>query len=106
MNADDLRARIAAAKSATAQLAAVVAEGGRDALVWQQRLRQIAADLNVTDAPERQVLDAARERFDSLYAGGRNFSDFHLWRTDPAERITVNERLSALTEQLSKLLHD
>jgi len=45
------------------------------------------------------------ERFDSMYAGGRNFSDFHIWRTDPAERVAANEELSSLVERLRDLLH-
>ncbi len=100
-----MRARIDAAKTTADELAAVVGGEGRDGLVWQQRLRQVAADLAVADAPEREVLDAARERFDSMYAGGRNFSDFHIWRTDPAERVAANEELSSLVERLRDLLH-
>lgn len=78
-------------------------EGGRDGLVWQQRLRQVAHNLSVEDA---SALAVAREDFDSLYAGGRNFADFHIWRTDEAERIALNERVSELTDQLRRLLHE
>jgi hypothetical protein len=105
MSTGEMRARIDAAKTTADELAAVVGGEGRDGLVWQQRLRQVAADLAVADAPEREVLDAARERFDSMYAGVRNFSDFHICRTDPAERVAANEELSSLVERLRDLLH-
>jgi hypothetical protein len=72
-------------------------EGGRDALIWQQRLREIAA---ADDAA------AAKDVFDGMYAGGRNFADFHIWRTDEAERIALNERVSELTDRLRRLLEE
>ena len=105
MSAEDMRRRIDAARVTADELAALILREGRDGLVWQQRLRQVAADLSVADASEREVLDAARERFDSMCHGGRNFSDFHIWRDDFAERVTANQQLTSLVERLRTLLH-
>jgi hypothetical protein len=91
--------RAVAARAGAAELADIIAGEGRAGQVWQQRIRQIAAELGADGS-----LRAARERFDSLYAGGRNFSDFHIWRTDEAERIAANERLSTLVGRLRTLL--
>lgn len=101
----DLQARIDDARDTADELARVIAAEGRDGLLWQQRLQQVAADLAVVGAPHREVLDAARDRFDRMYAGGRNFSDFHIWRTDPVARVAANEALSVLVERLRSLLH-
>jgi hypothetical protein len=100
------RARVDTAREGAVELSGILLAEGRQALVWQQRMRQIAADLTVPDATDGERLAAARDRFDSLYAGGRNFADFHIWRADQAERIAVNERLSALVQRLRGLLHD
>jgi hypothetical protein len=105
MTIDHGRARIEDARTIAAELAGLIAGEGRHGLVWQQRLQQVAANLSVTDATDDEVLAAARERFDSMYAGGRNFSDFYLDRDDPAERVAANERFSALVQQLRDLLH-
>jgi hypothetical protein len=105
MTTDDTRAGIDAARQVAAELAGLIAGEGPSGLVWQQRMRQIAADLAVRDAPDADVLAAARERFDSLYRGGRDFSDFYLRRTDEGERIAANQHLARLVEQLRGLLY-
>jgi hypothetical protein len=94
--------RIAAARATAEELSEIIRGEGRAGLVWQQRMRQIVDDLSVSDTAD--ALAAARERFDSLYAGGRNFADFHLWRTDESQRIAANERLSGLVKRLRELL--
>lgn len=101
----DQRARVDAAHAIAEELSRIIGIEGPSATVWQQRLQQIAHNLSVPDATDDQRLAAAREGFDSLYAGGRNFTDFHLWRTHEAERIAVNERLSQLVARLKELLH-
>jgi hypothetical protein len=101
----DASGRITAARGIATRLSDLIAREGRTGLVWQQRFRQIAADLAV-EAPAPEVLGQARERFASLYATGRNFSDYHIWRDDFAARLAANEQLSALVSQLRDLLQD
>ena len=72
-------------------------EGGRDALIWRQRLFEIVG---------AQDAATAKDVFDGMYAGGRNFADFHIWRSDEAERIALNERVSGLTDRLRRLLEE
>ena len=96
--------RIVEARQTAEELAEVIRAEGRDGLVWQQRVRQVAADLSAPGATDTERLAVARERFGSLYAGGRNFADFHIWRTGEAERIAANERLSELVRRLRELL--
>jgi hypothetical protein len=102
----DKRRRVDTARDVARELSRIILAEGRQGLVWQQRMRQIADDLSVPDATDDERLAAARENFASLYAGGRNFSDFHIWRTDETERIAANQRLSTLVGQLRTLLHD
>lgn len=83
------------ARDVARQLSDLLLAEGRGAYVWQQRMRQIA---------EAGDLPAAQERFRSLYAGGRNFTDFYLHRDDPAERIAANEHLESLVDRLRSLV--
>ncbi|MEV4350734.1 hypothetical protein AB0J83_40275 [Actinoplanes sp. NPDC049596] len=39
-----------------------------------------------------------------MYGGGRDFSDYYIERRSSAERIAVNEHLSALVARLRSLL--
>ncbi|MGK5683098.1 hypothetical protein [Actinoplanes sp. URMC 104] len=100
----DHRVRVDEARAVAQQLSELLLAEGRGAYVWQQRMRQIAADLSVTDAGDAEMLQAARDRFRSLYAGGRNFSDYYIHRDDEAERIAVNDRLEHLVDRLRTLL--
>ncbi|MFF5288593.1 GNAT family N-acetyltransferase [Paractinoplanes globisporus] len=92
------------ARRTAADLSALLAADSRAGHAWQQRMWQIVACL-CADASDEEALRTARVRFEGLYAAGRDFGDFHLWRTDPQERAAVNERLAALTGRLRDLLH-
>lgn len=92
------------ARRTATDLSALLAAEHRAGFAWQQRMWQIAACL-CADASDDEALRAARVRFQGLYAAGRNFGDFHLWRSDPDERAAANERLATLTTRLHDLLH-
>jgi len=92
------------ARRTATDLSALLASDSRAGFAWQQRFRQIAVCL-CADASDDEALRAARVRFEGLYAPGRDFADFHLWRADPGERAAANARLDALTARLRDLLH-
>src|SRR4051812_9251395 len=92
------------ARRTATDLSALLAADSRAGFAWRQRMWQIAACL-CADASDDEALRAARKRFEGLYAPGRDFADFHLWRPDPGERAAANARLEALTARLRELLH-
>jgi ribosomal protein S18 acetylase RimI-like enzyme len=79
------------ARRTVGELASLLSAEGREGLVWQQRMWQIAACL-AADASDDEAIRAARQRFDSLDATG-----FH-------ERAIASERLAELTVRLHGLL--
>ncbi|MCO8277510.1 hypothetical protein M1L60_43725 [Actinoplanes sp. TRM 88003] len=95
---------LSTARAIAQQLSDLLIAEGRSAFVWQQLMRQIAADLAVPDATDEERLGSAQERFRSLYRGGRNFSDFYLDRDDEAERIAANQHLDDLVGRLRSQL--
>jgi len=92
------------ARRTATDLSALLAADSRAGFAWQQRMWQIAVCLSA-DASDDEALRAARTRFEGLYAPGRDFADFHLWRPDPGERAAANARLESLTARLRELLH-
>jgi len=92
------------ARRTATDLSALLAADSRAGFAWQQRMWQIAVCLSA-DATDDEALRAARTRFEGLYAPGRDFADFHLWRPDPGERAAANARLESLTARLRELLH-
>ena len=92
------------ARRTATDLSALLAADSRAGFAWQQRMWQIAVCLSA-DASDDEALRAARVRFEGLYAPGRDFGDFHLWRPDPGERAAANARLESLTARLRELLH-
>jgi len=92
------------ARRTATDLSALLSSDSRAGFAWQQRMWQIAVCL-CADASDDEALRAARARFEGLYAPGRDFADFHLWRPDPGERAAANARLESLTARLRGLLH-
>ena len=74
------------ARRTATDLSALLSADSRAGFAWQQRFRQIAVCLSA-DASDDEALRAARAGFEGLYAPGRDFADFHLWRADPGERV-------------------
>ncbi|BFU44265.1 hypothetical protein [Krasilnikovia sp. MM14-A1004] len=98
--------RIAAAVQAASQLRELVLrEAPRGfRFAWADRLRQML-DILATDDDPAEVLTYAALTLDRMYAGGRNFADFSIYRADRAEMLAENEKLTALITELRRLLH-
>lgn len=115
MSANGTAERLSVARQAVAELIDIVrAEGRPGTEGWYRMLLDIRDTLadagDATDsgnsagaAGERALADAAA-MFDALYAGPRNFSEFHIWRTDEPERLAANRRLSQLIDELESAL--
>ncbi|GAA1823790.1 hypothetical protein [Planosporangium flavigriseum] len=101
---DALKSRVENARRLAAALATLVGGEGREGAVWYRRLRDIETVLGDIGRPARDLLRDAAEMLDSLYEGPRNFSDFHIYRDDPAARFDANEELSTLVSELTAAL--
>ena len=96
--------QLTAARSLVDQVAAIVRRERYDGLVWSQRLERIAAVLDDAEVPVAERLAAAQVMVREMYAGPRNFADFHLFRGEPATVAEDNRRLSVLTAELTEVL--
>jgi hypothetical protein len=105
MSANGTAERLSVARQAVSELIDIVrAEGRPGTETWYRMLLDIRDTLaDSTEAGEGALADAA-EMFDALYAGPRNFSEFHIWRTDEQERLAANRRLSQLIDELESVL--
>ncbi|HZB31782.1 MAG TPA: hypothetical protein VE465_16615 [Streptosporangiaceae bacterium] len=105
MSADATAERLSRAQLAVTELIDIVhAEGRPGTEAWYRMLldmRDTLADSTKTD--ERALAETAT-MFDALYAGPRNFSEFHIWRTDEPERLAANRRLTQVVDELESAL--
>jgi hypothetical protein len=104
MSPDTLELRVRAALDLIPQLADIVVREGYEGLPWYHRFRGIGAVLSESDRPARDRLQEATDLLDAMYEGGRNFSDFHIYRADLELRRAENRKLSALVNELRTLL--
>lgn len=97
--------RAAVARDRAAEIAeTILREGVRTDAVWYRGFVDIRDILGDPSGTAQERLDAAAQRFDQLYQGPRNFSDFYLERSTPDERAAENEKFSAKVNDLERLL--
>jgi len=99
------QSRVAAGLGLLTQLSEIVVRERGNGAAWYRYLLDMRTVLEMEDRPAKDRLDEAAEILDSMYKGPRNFTDFYLHRDDPHERVTANERFSALVAELSTQLH-
>jgi hypothetical protein len=104
MNANGTTERISRARQAVGELIDIVHAEGPGTEQWYRMLLDIRDTLADSERAEAQVLADAASMFDALYAGPRNFSEFHVSRPDEAERLAANSRLSRVIDQLESAL--
>jgi hypothetical protein len=98
MNADE---RISRARHAVGELIDIVHGEGPGGETWYRMLLDIRDTLS-GETPH--TLTEAAAQFDALYSAPRNFSEFHIWRTDEPERLAANRRLSEIIDELEDAL--
>lgn len=104
MSAAETSRRLSRARQAVDELIDIVHGAGPAGQNWYLMLLDIRDALADSGRPEEQSLTVAAGMFDALYSGPRNFSEFHVWRTDEAERLAANQRLSQVIHELESAL--
>jgi hypothetical protein len=104
MSAAETGQRVSRARQAVDELIDIVHGEGPGGQAWYLMLLDIRDTLADSARPEEQKLTGAAEMFDALYSGPRNFSEFHVWRTDETERLAANQRLTTIIEELESAL--
>ncbi|MEV4628234.1 hypothetical protein AB0J90_18350 [Micromonospora sp. NPDC049523] len=77
---------------------------GHEASRWVQLIRAAQAVAASPDVLDLDALQEVRSIYRSMYGGGRNFSDFFLWREDFQDRLIANEELKSAKDELERVL--
>ena len=102
---DEAAERLSRARQAVAELIDIVhAEGRPGTESWYRMLLDIRDTLADSGKADERALGEAANMFAALYAGPRNFSEFHIWRTGEPERLAANRRLSQVIDELDSAL--
>jgi hypothetical protein len=104
-NASTPERRAAIARDLATRLADIVGRDDYESANWWRMLMSIHDVLSETDSPATERLSAAAQILRNMYYGGRNFSDFYVYRGDLDTTIAENARLSAIMKELSNTLN-
>lgn len=93
-------------REAFAHLDGLVYAEGYLATPWILRIRTALDYLFDVETDDLEAIGQAHRIFLDMHRGGRNFSDFFLWREDDAARRLANEELQSVKGRISALVED
>jgi hypothetical protein len=93
-------------RDAFAHLDRLVELEGYAATPWLLRIRTALDYLLDVETDDLEAVRRARRIFLDMHAGGRNFSDFFLWREDDAGRRRANQDLENAKSRIWALIEN
>jgi hypothetical protein len=79
-------------------------DDSHESAIWIRNVNELIKVASDETIPEDDAIENIRHRYKAWYQGGRNFSDYFLWRERFEERRAANEHFNAVKRRLNELL--